>query len=370
MSVEEAERRFGHLVNPDLAPAPEPVPLPSPEPEPEPEPEPPPAPATPPRREPEGESYRAWALQPKVDALLADIESALTREASRDWLVAARGRLRRDRASLGRLHERQHQTLEGKLCDLDARIAGTEDPRAAEQQANLDKKEVLIARAEALAEQADLKIALEQLRELRTSWRDAGHIPKAHVRDVSARWKAAGDRLYHRRDEERAERLARLANLVERAERLVGSRDPATAAEQVKTLQASWKAVGSVGRNKDADALWTRFRSAADSVFSERGTARATEQLGNLAKKEALINRALTLAEDGVDDSERVRHTLMRDWKRVGHVPRAQSDSVWDRFRAALDALEAPPVFSAEALGDGEDFGYRPFGGLLGGAEE
>jgi hypothetical protein len=132
----------------------------------------------------------------------------------------------------------------------------------------------------------------------------------------------------------------------------------------MKGLQVQWKAIGFAGRTEETEALWARFRGAADSIFQRRNESDDAEERLNVEKKEALILKALALAEEGVPDPDHALDDLHRAWKKIGRVPKKQSDELWSRFKEACDAVRAPPSIAKEALGDAGGLRYNPFSGL------
>jgi hypothetical protein len=116
--------------------------------------------------------------------------------------------------------------------------------------------------------------------------------------------------------------------------------DAKQAAKELKAAQAEWKSVGPAPREKH-EALWERFKKAADDLhgktrerFAELDEARAA----NLKKKEELCARVEALADstDWKESGELIK-LLQEEWKAVGPTPKADSDAVWTRFRAACD---------------------------------
>jgi hypothetical protein len=121
------------------------------------------------------------------------------------------------------------------------------------------------------------------------------------------------------------------------------SQDWKKGTDQVKALQQEWKRIGHVPR-EEADRLWARFQRACDAFFEERRRALGLPQedpQANLDRKLALIEEAeeLLRSEAGSHEREDFVGGARRDWKRIGPVPRAQSQYVWDRFNDACDAL-------------------------------
>src|SRR5690606_5652306 len=59
----------------------------------------------------------------------------------------------------------------------------------------------------------------------------------------------------------------------------------------------------------------------------------------NLIKKQALISKARELKDS--DDFERVTPMMIQiqeDWKKIGHVPRKNSDQIWKEFKETCNA--------------------------------
>jgi hypothetical protein len=121
---------------------------------------------------------------------------------------------------------------------------------------------------------------------------------------------------------------------------LGASTDWAKAAGRLQQLQTEWQQLGPVPRDAARD-LARRFRTACNQFFSRRRedlAARKKSWSENLAKKEALCERAETLAESTDWDAAAAEmKRLQGDWKSTGAVRRNKSDQVWNRFRAAAD---------------------------------
>ncbi len=324
-------------------------------------------PARPPRRS----DTLAWVVVPKLEALLASVDTLLADgEATRDALVAARKAFGRDWAGLRPVPREERQRLEAardaRMEALSARIDALPDPRAEEEAANVAVRTEIVVAAEALASEPDLDAALGKARTLQDIWRGAARVPREHHAVLQARWRAAMDAVYARRDAQRAERLEVQQGLVKRALLLAKSTDPIRAAEAMKGLQAQWKAAGHAGRSEAADEAWKAFRAAADTVFERRRTAKEAQEQENLASKEGLIAEVHALVGTEVSDVDEAVRRFHQRWRRIGHVPRADSDRVWASFRAACDRLTEPPDVDPAALGDGDGgLAFSPFAAAL-----
>jgi chromosome segregation ATPase len=142
------------------------------------------------------------------------------------------------------------------------------------------------------------------------------------------------------RERKLAENLELKEALIARAEELKESVEWKATAEAIKRLQAEWKAIGPVIKERSQE-LWDRFRAPANQFFERRQEHLAKlreEQEENLRKKEALCVRAEELAGSAQwKATAEALQGLQAEWKAIGPVPREHGDAIWKRFRKSLD---------------------------------
>ena len=226
--------------------------------------------------------------------------------------------------------------------------------------ANAAVQEELIAKAEGLKAKfpfdkpeelkpEHLEEAAKELHEIQERWKTAADAPRAQAQQLWHRYRQAADPIqaqvrefFAHRAEERKGNLDRKMTLIERAEALANSTDWVKTAEEFKTLQAEWQAVGPVPR-QDSRTTWKRFREACDTFFTRRNADLAQRKetwSANLAAKEALCVRAEELASStNWEASASEMRRLQAQWKTIGPVRRNKSEVIWQRFRTAADAF-------------------------------
>jgi hypothetical protein len=225
--------------------------------------------------------------------------------------------------------------------------------------ANLPRLEALCQKMDALAQTlADGTARSEvaaQLKALQAEWKTVGPAPKDKSELLWQRFKEKADQIFDKlraaTDEERAKNLQKKEELCQKIEALQAAlpktnevNDWKAVAEQRKALQTEWKAIGPVPTKEQADALWQRFKTAADQVFAEQKQhyAGLDEERGeNLKKKEALVGKveAVIYSTDWKGTTELIK-SYQAEWKAVGPAPRpkqAEQEALWQRFRAACD---------------------------------
>lgn len=376
LPLAEAERRYGAVVAPKVAPA-----LPAPAPMTEAQPDEPPPPIALRPRDPADEARRSEAADnrrrariPQFRALLSRADALLAvAEAEPRHLVSSRRQLVDGWSELGRPPEEDREALlaarDTLLAALDVRIAAAAATAEADHRALLERKQAIVEEARALVERAELKGAGPALGELRNRLRALGRPgpddPTAVAfAAVEKRLKERQEQVRTDRDTLRQEQLARLEQLVGRAVALSQSADPETAAERVKSLQAAWKEIRVPGPRTEVDDAWARFRAACDAVFANRTAARTESARVAVERMEAIVVRMEALAESGVDgDPDDEIEKALVAWKKIGRAPRDAQQALWDRLGRAFDHLRAPPV----ELGaqDPSALQFRPFQGLV-----
>jgi hypothetical protein len=254
-----------------------------------------------------------------------------------------------DRAPLPSKKDRQEiqARLDSARAQLAPRVQELRDADEWQRWANLQVQEELCREMEALKSEENLETASRKMRDLQARWKQVALAPRAQGEAMWRRFKTAQDDVYARtaaqfaaQNAERASNLARKQALCERAEALAESTDWVKTAVEIQSLQAEWKTIGAVSRGHEK-AIWERFRSSCDRFFTRRQEdlkRRKDEWAGNLARKEALCERAETLADSTEwENAAGQLKNLQAEWKTIGPVRKAKSEVVWQRFRSACD---------------------------------
>ena len=163
--------------------------------------------------------------------------------------------------------------------------------------ANLQKKQELCARAEAMSASSDWVKTAAELQALQAQWKNIGAVSRGHEKALWERFRAACDGFFSRRQEDLKKRkdewsvnLAQKEALCEEAERLAQSNDWDATAAQFKRLQAQWKSIGPVRRSK-SEVIWQRFRTACDGFFDRYKHRDQIEMQEKAAARTGVIQR-------------------------------------------------------------------------------
>ena len=218
---------------------------------------------------------------------------------------------------------------------------------------NLEEKEKLVQRAEALAQEPDLNRVFRELQALHKIWKeDIGPVGQANREEIWERFSNATKVLHQRRQdyykvleetyeknlENKIEIIAAITALGENV-----SSNHRELQKQIKQLEVHRKAffeAGKVPRNKN-QKTWAAFKDAVRNFNRTKNAYYKNlkqEEQGNLDKKRELVDLALSLKDS--EDFDSVTPKMKRiqaDWKKIGHVPRKYSDKIWKEFKNACN---------------------------------
>ena len=216
---------------------------------------------------------------------------------------------------------------------------------------NLEHKLRLIGRAEELTKEENNSKAFRELQMLHKMWKEEiGPVAKEFSDDIWGKFSAATKIIHDKRNEylEEQEKVAEknvdlkielinnIASLTETAKNK-GHQTWQNTIKKVQELRDQFFESGKVPRSKNKE-IWNSFKEATRNFNKEKNAfykGQKKEQFDNLAKKKELIKVAQD-NKDG-DDFETLTPLMKKiqaDWKKIGHVPRKDSDKIWKEFKA------------------------------------
>jgi hypothetical protein len=150
----------------------------------------------------------------------------------------------------------------------------------------------------------------------------------------------------HMRDQDaaKAENLRKKTELLEQLRALVDSDDTEQGFHQFKEIQKQWKTLGAVP-NAQAKTTWASYTALVDRFYDHRSIYFELKELDrrkNLeAKLELCVRAEKLLAVEKLKDAVRELNELHHEFKHLGPVPKDEQEIVWQRFKAASDAVYA-----------------------------
>ncbi|MDC6352145.1 DUF349 domain-containing protein [Zeaxanthinibacter sp. PT1] len=218
---------------------------------------------------------------------------------------------------------------------------------------NLEEKLKLIERAEKLAEEPDLNKAFRELQTLHKIWKeDIGPVDQEHREKIWEQFSTATkamhqrrqdhykelDKVYEKNLEKKEELIAKIAHIAENV-----ANNHRAIQQQIKEVESLREAFFKAGKvpQKVNEATWSKFKTAVRGFNRNKNAYYKNlkkEQQENLDKKRALLALAVELKDS--EDWEQTTPEMKRiqnEWKKIGHVPRKYSDSIWKDFKTACN---------------------------------
>ena len=219
---------------------------------------------------------------------------------------------------------------------------------------NLEAKERLCAKAEALADEEDAVGAFRTLQKLHEQWKELGPVSKEFRDSIWERFRAATSVInkkhqayFESQKGSQKENFEAKTALCEKVEEIAKTEVTDSTqwnklTKEIEAIQKEWKTIGFASK-KENQKVYDRFRAACDEFFARKRDYYAgfkSQMQDNLARKIELCEKAEAL-KDSTDWKKTSEDfiELQRQWKEVGPVSRKKSDQVWKRFRAACDAF-------------------------------
>lgn len=231
------------------------------------------------------------------------------------------------------------KNIENELIELD-------------RKKNLEAKNEICKKAEALLEMSNINEAINILNKLHEEYRSIGHVPREEQEALWQRFKAASDKLYDKkrafvgdvkkRLEDNMKLKQELCLKIEGYPEFTSDRiaDWNAKTKEILALQEEWDKIGPAPREVAKDInkqFWSNFKTFFNNKgkFFERLEKQREE---NLKLKTALCEQAEAAKESpDWDETSDLLKQLQDDWKNIGPVPEAQRDSIYERFKAACD---------------------------------
>jgi len=219
---------------------------------------------------------------------------------------------------------------------------------------NLEQKQKLIEQAENLLNETNIPQAFRELQLLHRIWKEETGPVDREIReeiwqkfsDITKQLHDKKDAYYEQYREREKENLTQKLNIIDEIERLDYSQNKLHSHWQksikaINTLREKFFGIGRVPQENNQE-VWDKFKSVTRNFNKQKNEFYKNikkEQHENLFKKQALIDKARELKDS--DDFERVTPMMIQiqeDWKKIGHVPRKNSDEIWKEFKETCNA--------------------------------
>jgi hypothetical protein len=143
-------------------------------------------------------------------------------------------------------------------------------------------------------------------------------------------------------ERQKEKNLTAKTELLNKLRDLVDGEETTLSMSTIKSIQDEWKAIGPVPTSQNRN-LWASFNALMDRFYDNRSIYFELKELDrkkNLESKSELCEKAEAL-KNSSDLKEAIRqlNELHEEFKHIGPVPREDQENLWQRFKAASDAV-------------------------------
>lgn len=240
---------------------------------------------------------------------------------------------------------------------------------------NLEQKLKIITRAEELAADENTNRSFRELQVLHKLWKEElGPVAKEHREDIWQRFSNATKTIHDKRQAYYADLDKAYEKNLERKEEIIAqiiavnedtTDTHSSWQKKIKTIEGLRESFFNAGKVplKVNEATWAKFKDAVRAFNRNKNKFYKDlkkDQYSNLQKKRDLIK----IAEDNKDSEDfdtvtPLMKNIQNEWKKIGHVPRRDSDKIWKQFKNAcnhyFDRLHADKKAENQELYDAFD---------------
>lgn len=145
-------------------------------------------------------------------------------------------------------------------------------------------------------------------------------------------------------EEKKSENLSKKNEILEKLRVLIDGEDSPQSFQIFKQLQVEWKQGGPVPMAQ-VKTLWANYNALVDRFYDHRNIYFELKELDrkkNLeAKLELCVKAEELIAKERIKDAVHELNELHHEFKHIGPVPKEEQEAVWQRFKAASDAIYA-----------------------------
>ncbi|MFC0263270.1 DUF349 domain-containing protein [Fontibacter flavus] len=130
--------------------------------------------------------------------------------------------------------------------------------------------------------------------------------------------------------------------ILDRLRELVDGEETTHSINTIKQIQEEWKSIGPVPNAQNRN-LWASYNALMDRFYDNRSIYFELKELDrkkNLEQKTEICEKAEALVDiEDLKEAIKALNDLHEEFKHIGPVPRDEQESLWQRFKAASDAV-------------------------------
>lgn len=143
-------------------------------------------------------------------------------------------------------------------------------------------------------------------------------------------------------EQQKESNLQAKTDLLDKLRELVDGEETTLSMSAIKSIQEEWKSIGAVPSSQNR-SLWASYNALMDRFYDNRSIYFELKELDrkkNLESKLELVEKAEGLKDvKDLKAAIKMLNELHEEFKHIGPVPRDEQESLWQKFKAASDAV-------------------------------
>lgn len=214
--------------------------------------------------------------------------------------------------------------------------------------ANLAKKEELCEKAEALKDSEDWKKTSDILINLQKQWKEIGPVPKKKSDQVWARFRAACDAFFERKDKQGggkganfAENLAAKKDLIAAIGAYELSDDRDANLQAMRDFQAKWREIGFIPF-KEKDKVQNAYREAINAKFGDLAAEDRPMRRGRDQERRSFAQRPLTEKDRLIQEFVKLEQDIATWENNIGFFEKSKNaEALIGDFRTKIEQAKS-----------------------------
>jgi len=231
------------------------------------------------------------------------------------------------------------------------------DSKKAAEKKHFDIKQLLLTELKHLVENEErISAAYDSFNAIKERWANVGNIPQNHVKEIQHEFRLLTEEFYYKiqiykelQQNDLKKNFEQKQDVIARLKKLLKEDNIKELEVLMRALLVEWDSVGPTFKEK-----WEEIKTDFYGTYHELNDKIKThykqireEQKENLNKKRALIEKVKTLLSEDLKTNKQWQSAsntikeLQEEWKKIGFVPAAYNQKVWNEFRSAGNELFA-----------------------------
>ncbi len=221
---------------------------------------------------------------------------------------------------------------------------------------NLNKKKALLKTLAELVEEDETEQSIKRVKEIQSQWKEIKLIPHEEQKSLWDKYHRLLDEFYDKhsinielKELDRKKNLEVKIELTKKVEALLQEPSIRRSYSLLNKYHEEFRNTGPVPR-ESREGIWEAFKKVTEEVYQQKKAAQdeiQAQREENLNKKTLLLDKLRLMADIPFDSTKKWNQKskeldeIFENWKKIGPVPKSQSDAIWMRFKQERSKFQA-----------------------------